>query len=77
MYHGGGLEYLGWVIVVFVDQVQVYKDKTSDHLGELENVSTYWDYLLSDEEDSYFVPAIFSEARITKYKFGHGMYFHI
>lgn len=57
--------------------MQVYKDKTSDHLGELEKVYAYSDYLLSNEEDSYFVPTILSEARITKYKFGHGMYFHI
>lgn len=57
--------------------MQVYKDKTSDHLGELEKVYAYSDYLLSNEEDSYFVPTILSEARITKYKFGHRMYFHI
>ena len=52
------------------DQVQVYKNKMLDHFGELEKVSTYWDYLLSDGEGSYVVSAAFLEAGIVEYKYG-------
>lgn len=52
------------------DQVQVYKNKTLGHFGEVEKVSTYWNSLLCDEEGSSFVSVAFLEAGIAEYKYG-------